>query len=92
MKYVCHVVSPRGVLFDDDTMPDNSDVGNVREELNLAVQLRRVSLCCLSGTTCAQRRPASEPIFHTSLLGRPSGHAEGAIRHRQDDLGHTHAK
>ena len=31
-------------------------------------------------------RPVIKPIFHASLLGRPSGHAEGAIRLRQDDL------
>ena len=28
-------------------------------------------------------------IFHTSLLGRPSGHTEGAIRHGQGTSGRT---
>lgn len=35
---------------------------------------------------CAAR-PVSKLIFNTPPLGRPSGHAEGVIRHRQDDLG-----
>ena len=32
-------------------------------------------------------RPVPEPIFHTPLLGRPSGRTEGDIRRGQDDLG-----
>ena len=35
---------------------------------------------------CAAR-PVSEPVLHTPLLGRPSGHAEGAIWQGQGTSG-----
>ena len=40
---------------------------------------------------CAAR-PVTKPVFHTPLLGRPSGRTEGAIRLRPGDLGVGHAR